>query len=101
MGEGVVTGASEIRSVVADPGCESGARVVLTVADDGVGAPSAASLREGVGLGAARARLEQLYGGEASLAHGPRPGGGFEVLLRLPVQLAATLDEGLDREDLE
>lgn len=76
-------------------------RLVLTVADDGVGAPSAASLREGVGLGAARARLEQLYGGEASLAHGPRPGGGFEVVLRLPVQLAATLDEGLDREDLE
>ena len=34
VGEGVVTGASEIRSVVADPGCESGARVVLTVADD-------------------------------------------------------------------
>lgn len=76
-------------------------RLVLRVADDGVGAPSAASLREGVGLGAARARLEQLYGGEFGLTHGPRPGGGFEVVLRLPLQPVAAAVEGADLEDSE
>lgn len=76
-------------------------RLVLTVADDGVGAPSAASLREGVGLGATRARLEQLYGGSFALFHGPRPGGGFEVVLRLPVDPPMGVDDGENRGEAE
>ena len=68
----------------------SGDRLAVEVRDDGVGPPSTGveGLREGIGLGSTRARLEQLYGAEHVLtlgAHAPR---GFSVSLSLPYRSA-------------
>jgi hypothetical protein len=37
-----------------------------------------------VGLGNARARLASLYGAQQRLEAGPRPGGGFNVMIEIP-----------------
>ncbi|WP_205525786.1 sensor histidine kinase [Pyxidicoccus trucidator] len=68
----------------------SGERLSVEVRDDGVGPPSAGleALREGIGLGSTRARLEKLYGAAQSLtlaANAPR---GFTVSLSLPYRSA-------------
>lgn len=55
----------------------------LVVEDDGLGI-SPAGVVEGVGLGNIRARLARLFGASASLAIGPREGGGTRVELCLP-----------------
>ncbi|QSQ28549.1 histidine kinase [Pyxidicoccus parkwayensis] len=64
----------------------SGERLAVEVRDDGVGPPSSGveALREGIGLGSTRARLERLYGNAHALtleANAPR---GFAVSLSLP-----------------
>lgn len=64
----------------------SGERLAVEVRDDGVGPPSSGveGLREGIGLGSTRARLERLYGAAHALtleANAPR---GFAVSLSLP-----------------
>ncbi|NUR71913.1 MAG: sensor histidine kinase [Hamadaea sp.] len=60
-----------------------GAEFQATVADDGSGTrPDREASHEGHGLIGMRERA-RLYGG--SLRAGPRPGGGFEVALTLPI----------------
>lgn len=68
----------------------SGERLSVEVRDDGVGPPAAGleGLREGIGLGSTRARLEKLYGAAQVLtleANAPR---GFTVCLSLPYRSA-------------
>jgi signal transduction histidine kinase len=60
----------------------------VTVIDDGTAAPGAADAGVGMGIPGMRSRVEALGG---TLEAGPRPGGGFLVRARLPVQeVAAT-----------
>jgi LytS/YehU family sensor histidine kinase len=65
-------------------------RLELSVRDNGVGPDAAAqsrgtALRRGVGLSNVRARLVELYGGDASLELRAAPGGGAIARLSLPV----------------
>ncbi len=61
-----------------------GQRLTLHVDDDGVGAPPPSELVEGVGLTNSRARLQALYGEDASLRLVPSPLGGTRAELVLP-----------------
>ena len=58
-----------------------GAKLRITVADDGKGA---AKVVDGVGLGNARARLQQLYGDRQSLEIETAAGKGFKVTVTVP-----------------
>lgn len=58
-------------------------RLRVEIADDGRGLPRE-SIREGIGLGHTRRRLKQLYGANASLDIGNRPGGGAAVTVTFP-----------------
>jgi two-component system, LytTR family, sensor kinase len=66
-----------------------GERVLLRVLDNGPG--PAAEAGEGVGLRNTRARLEELYGGEASLSLSPAEGGGTLAEVALPYHTRADL----------
>lgn len=61
----------------------------LSVSDDGPGAVDGPSTG-GVGLRNLAARLQQLYGAEASLETESPPAGGFHATIRLPLQLPAS-----------
>jgi two-component system LytT family sensor kinase len=63
-----------------------GARLYLSVEDDGVGIPVGGPAREGVGLANTRARQAALYPDEYEFRIEPRPEGGTRVLIRLPYQ---------------
>ena len=66
-----------------------GARLQLTVADSGAGFDAAAAVRrEGIGLTNTRARLAELYGGDAALTLANAPEGGARVTLTLPYRAA-------------
>lgn len=66
----------------------TGARLTITVTDDGPGVTGEAlSGREGTGLGNTRARLEALYGGDQRLSLTNAPGGGARVSLEIPLRL--------------
>lgn len=60
--------------------------LIVTVEDDGVGAPDGWSLAasDGTGLKNLRSRLALLYGDRAELDASTRPGGGFRVAVRVP-----------------
>jgi signal transduction histidine kinase len=60
--------------------------LTITVADDGRGAATAYQDEPGHGLAGMRERVA-MYGG--TVAAGPRPGGGFEVVATVPVRSAA------------
>lgn len=62
-------------------------RLVLEVVDDGLGIPRGGAMREGVGLGNARARLRSLYGDDHVFDASPRPQGGFRVYIEVPFRL--------------
>ena len=66
----------------------SGARLHLSVADDGPGSATTGAPR-GVGLRNTRDRLLVLYGEEQSFELGNRPQGGCEVRLSLPFETRA------------
>jgi hypothetical protein len=57
----------------------------IQVEDDGVGLAEG-PIRDGIGLGNARRRLEATYGARASLALEARAAGGLTVRLRMPAQ---------------
>ena len=61
-----------------------GHRLRLEVCNDGDGR-DAADGEGGLGLRVLRDRLEALYRGAASMTAGPAPGGGYTVVLNLPV----------------
>jgi hypothetical protein len=62
----------------------------IRVRDDGAGLKSPPeALREHIGLGNTRSRLEQLYGRSHILSVEPRPGGGVEVTLQVPYHIPA------------
>jgi two-component system, LytTR family, sensor kinase len=65
-----------------------GEHLRLSVEDDGLGLPSGGYV-EGIGLGNTRARLEKLFGAEASLRMQALEGGGTRVDLRVPFQARA------------
>lgn len=60
-----------------------GEQLILEIDDDGPGL-SDGTMKDGIGLGNTRARLEQLYSKAASVDLAPRPGGGARCTVRLP-----------------
>jgi LytS/YehU family sensor histidine kinase len=64
-------------------GRRANGRLVVRITDDGAGAARTPVL-EGIGLTNTRARLEELYGGAASLQTGSGNGGGFFAELDVP-----------------
>ncbi|HYE41859.1 MAG TPA: histidine kinase [Caulobacteraceae bacterium] len=59
------------------------ANAVISVRDDGQ--PTGPKPGLGVGLENVRRRLELAFGAAATFRHGPRPGGGYEVVITVPV----------------
>jgi signal transduction histidine kinase len=62
-------------------------RLVLEVSDDGPGLPAGSSLKEGVGLGNTRDRLQQLYGNTNTLQLSSSTH-GLTVLVNIPFHTA-------------
>lgn len=71
----------------------TGDRLRLAVRDSGVGLPTGAAFREGIGLSNTRARLRQLYGDQARLILSAASGGGTEVVVLLPIARASAEGE--------
>jgi LytS/YehU family sensor histidine kinase len=71
--------------VIAIRALREGASLQIEVSDDGPGfQQEGAPGGMGLGLANTRARLEQLYGGQAELRTGNAPGGGARAVLVLP-----------------
>ena len=68
-----------------------GGRVSIEVADDGIGL-NRDDRREGMGLANVRHRLEQLYGGETTVALSERTGGGTTTRLEFPLDTREAID---------
>ncbi len=66
----------------------------LTVRDDGPGSGGAASKGSGVGLRNTEDRLNVLYGDSARMQTRDRPEGGFEVVVRVPLETRRQENEG-------
>ena len=62
----------------------AGGRLVITIADTGIGLGSNQSPGTHVGLANVRQRIAAGYGASASLEVGARPGGGVSVTLSIP-----------------
>ena len=58
--------------------------LVVSVEDDGPGLKQGVASAVGLGLENSRDRLTALYGTTAQLSLGPRTGGGFAVVIRMP-----------------
>lgn len=71
-----------------------GARLHLTVADNGVGLGTAARTGTGLGVASVRERLAALYGTEQEFDLRPRAQGGTEARIVLPRQSSADLPPG-------
>lgn len=68
-------------------------QLILSVTDDGGGAPHTGASGGGVGLSNVAARLRALYGPEGTLDYGPTVDSGFAVRLVLPFRVAAQSKE--------
>jgi len=80
----------------------SGDQLILTVRDNGPGLAEPPTSREsqGVGLRNTRARLQQLYGHEASFTLSSAPAGGVIAEIALPLHTADDLrTEGITTEE--
>ena len=75
-----------------------GARVDLSVVDDGVGENPRANHRDGVGLGNTRARLLSLYGSDHRFEAGTASSGGFAVRIEIPYRTEPSMKESGKRE---
>ena len=85
-GIGSRAGAGHITIVIA----RTGERLSIEIRDDGRGL-GAAPVKEGIGLGNCRSRLQALYGeGNYRLAIANRHGGGAVVRLELPLEMYRT-----------
>jgi len=71
-------------------GTTAGDRLIVEVSDDGLGLERPDAVREGVGVGNTRARLQELYGADATFEMRDRPTGGVSVIVTLPRREAAT-----------
>ncbi|MEN9924767.1 MAG: hypothetical protein RL268_893, partial [Pseudomonadota bacterium] len=60
--------------------------LIVEVSDNGPGAAKGGKSGFGIGLANVRDRLEARYGAQASLTAGPAPDGGWQALLRLPLE---------------
>jgi signal transduction histidine kinase len=69
-------------------GRRDGARLILTVADNGAGMPPGGFSREGIGVANTRARLRELYGEEQQFEMANRPAGGLCVTISIPLSPA-------------
>ena len=84
-GIGARAGAGYIAIVIA----RTGRRVAIEIQDDGCGF-GAAPVKEGIGLGNCRSRLQALYGeGNYRLTIANRHGGGAMVRVELPLEIEA------------
>ena len=68
----------------------AGDRLEIRVTDDGLGLSRDAT--PGIGLSNTRARLESLYGADASFDLAPRPGGGAVATILTPLRFEAPED---------
>lgn len=67
---------------------DDGGRLVIVVADDGVGGRfhDDPDFEEGIGLENVRGRLEQMYGSEQSFTLTGTPGAGTRIEIRIPLR---------------
>lgn len=73
-----------------------GQKLRITVSDTGLGLQPGQqdlSLSTGVGMANTRERLTQAYGDDQKFEHYVRPAGGFEVLIEMPYQTKAMVEE--------
>lgn len=66
----------------------AGDRLLLSVIDDGAGMPD--DVQEGIGLGATRERLRQMFEDNHHLSVADRQGGGTRVTVDLPMRTSVT-----------
>jgi two-component sensor histidine kinase len=78
--------ASQKPVTVAIKARREGGQLVITVSDDGPGADRAKADGCGIGLVNVRDRLRARYGQAGTLTSGKRPEGGFETVLRMPLE---------------
>ncbi|MFP5433399.1 MAG: ATP-binding protein, partial [Alphaproteobacteria bacterium] len=57
----------------------------INVTDNGDQPPGDADRGSGIGLANVRDRLTARFGDQGRIAYGPREGGGFSVLITLPI----------------
>jgi two-component system, LytTR family, sensor kinase len=79
------TGAGSVEIAVR----RAGARLILSVCDNGPGVPE--QPRPGIGLKNTRARLEQLYGDQAGVSLSAAPGGGTLAEIVVPYHTSGDL----------
>jgi len=78
-----------------------GARLLLTVEDNGLGFGGAATAGTGVGLLHVKQRLAASYSGAAGVDVRENPGGGVRITLQLPLEAERNRDEKSARGSLD